>query len=61
MLENEEKSLDFLLVLGNSIFYNDEKVKNYVKTEKFKTFLEKLKIQENNRALLEAIKNYVNN
>lgn len=61
MCENEEKSLDFLLVLGNSIFYNDEKVKNYVKTEKFKTFLEKLKIQENHRALLEAIKNYVNN
>ncbi len=52
--------VNYVLTIGNAIFFKDSVVIDHLKTDKMKIFINSLKLSPPHNILLEEIKNYVN-
>ena len=58
--QNPNSALNFIIVLGNCIFYNDKNIIELIKTDKIKLFINSIQIDQH-QELLQAVKNFLNN
>lgn len=58
--QNTNSALNFIIVVGNCIFYNDKNIIELVRSDKIKVFINTLQIDQH-QELLQAVKNFLNN